>query len=298
MNSYQTILHVFTAVCSSCASRLAPEQSGWKVILCYSEDEQVNKLIFFSDHKKAAALFVWFLKMYWPLMSMELHCFLCVAPKTPATRPPCLLSITPCLWFLRPEFDILQLLYVAAGSTPYWLCPHTLRHVHTCGASPFLSVILTPPSPPTLPLDTACIDCVPKEGLVFYITYDILLDPPVAPISVSGFCSTTSTLVVALAMEGCWHSSLSVALTLNKPVLSNWPTSYWYTDAVSNSLQQQSSIAKIPRNLHLPIYSSWRWWAVLLFNFKSIVCISFLNTSLSISASISQLPFLLPLLIS
>lgn len=32
------------------------EQPAWKVILCYSEDEQVNKLIFLCDHEKKTAV--------------------------------------------------------------------------------------------------------------------------------------------------------------------------------------------------------------------------------------------------
>lgn len=229
--------------------------------------------------------------MYWPLISMELHCFLCVAPKTPATLPS--------LFALNHAMSLIfetRVWYTSTSLCGSWFNPlltlptYPQARTHMWSLS-FPQCYFNTTLPPTLPLDTACIDCVPKEGLVFYITYDILLDPPVAPISVSGFCSTTSTLVVALAVEGCWHSSVSVALTLNKPVLSNWPTSYWYTAAVSNSLQQQSSITKIPRNLHLPIYSSWRWWAVLLFYFESLRLLSqyyFVYLCLHLTASFSS----------
>lgn len=70
---------------------------------------------------------------------------------------------------LWPEFDILKLLYVAAGSTPHWLCPHTLRRTHSYCAFPFLCHFNNAPPP----LDAACIDSVPRGGLVFYITSDI-----------------------------------------------------------------------------------------------------------------------------
>lgn len=79
-------------------------------------------------------------------------------------------------------------------------------------------------APPPLPLDAACIDCVPREGLVFYITSDILLDPPVAPVSVSGHWMISAQLPCSLSpspLEGCWHCCVSTASATQTPVLSH-----------------------------------------------------------------------------
>lgn len=75
-------------------------------------------------------------------------------------------------------------------------------------------------APPTLPLDTTCIDCVPRKGLVFYITSDILLDPPVAPVSVSEHWLILAQLPSS-PLEGCWRYSVSTALFTQTPVPSH-----------------------------------------------------------------------------
>lgn len=136
--------------------------------------------------------------------------------------------------------------FMADGSTPYWLCPHTLRHTltntHTQTRTHQYTHTRTPPhtnthtlslsfpqccfnnAPPTPPFDTACIDCVPREGLVFYITSDIPLDSPVAPVSVSEssmFSTQLPRLLSPLPLEGCWHCFVFTASTMFKPVLSH-----------------------------------------------------------------------------
>lgn len=124
--------------------KLRAEQPGWKVILCYSEDEQVNKLIFFPDHGKSSSPFVWFLKMYWPSCWVQLESFLCVAHlKTSHSALSAHSHSRHVFDFCDQSLILLKLLYVAVGSTPYWLCSHTLRRTHTYWASPLLSDILT-----------------------------------------------------------------------------------------------------------------------------------------------------------
>lgn len=101
---------------------------------------------------------------------------------------------------------------------------HARAHIHTHILSFSFPQCCFNNAPPTPPLDTACIDCVPREGLVFYITSDILLDPPVAPVSVSGswmFSTQLPCLLSPLPLEGCWHCFVSTASTMFKPVLSH-----------------------------------------------------------------------------
>ena len=125
-------------------------QPNWKVILCYSEDEQVNKLISFFDDEKSSSPFVWFLKMCWPFCRVQLQ-----------KQPLCSLSLTPCLWFLWPEFDITLTALCGSWFQPVLTLPtypqaHTHTHTHTrihthTHTEPLLScVILTMPPPPTL----------------------------------------------------------------------------------------------------------------------------------------------------
>lgn len=72
--------------------------------------------------------------------------------------------------------------------------------------------------PPPLPLDRACIDCVPTEGLVFHITSEIL------------FCWIPLWLQFLWLDIGCFHAcclplpppsaGLLTLLTLNGPNLA------------------------------------------------------------------------------
>lgn len=230
--------------------KMSAAQPGWKVILCYSEDEQVNKLIFFSDHGKSSRAFVLFLKMYWPLYRVQLESFLCVALlKTSHSALLLALTHATSLIFVTRVWYYLKLLYVAAGSNPYWLCPHTLRHTHThthsYWASPFLSVILTIP-PPTLPLDTACIDCAKRGISVLYHFWHCAGSPCVSRISVWTLddFSTTSMLVVALVSGGTL--SLLCLNGLNHAYTSSQPlTNFWLIYCLHSRSPQQLPITNM-----------------------------------------------------
>lgn len=65
--------------------------------------------------------------------------------------------------------------YLATDSTPID-STHISSGTDTHTEPAFLSVILTKLATPLL--DTACEVCVPRQGLVFHFTYDILLDRP------------------------------------------------------------------------------------------------------------------------
>lgn len=157
----------------------------------------MNKLIFFSDHGKNNSLFVWFPKMYWPLWRVQLKSFLCVArlktshsSLSARSHSHHVFNFVTRVWY---TYSVL----CGSWFNPCWLCPHILRHRHTYWASAFLSVISTKPATP--PLDTACVVCVPRQGLVFYITYDIQLDLPVSPVSASDCCIDSGQLPCLLS---------------------------------------------------------------------------------------------------
>ena len=160
---------------------------------------------------KSSGLFVWFLKMYWSLCRVQPESFVCVSVFP--SRHHCD-SVTR-VWYYFNCF-VWQLVQTPIDFAPIPSGTNT----HSCRDSPFLNVILTMP-PPHPYFWRRCIDCVPREGLVFYITSDILLDPPVAPVSVWTLddFSTTSTLVVALASGGML--ALLCLNGLNTPILSH-----------------------------------------------------------------------------
>lgn len=146
------------------------------------------------------------------MQSAAWELFVCCSLKKQPLWPSCSFSLTPCLWFLWPEF---KLLYVAAGSTPCWLYPDTLRHTYILRLC-FLHCYFNNAALYTPPLDTICIDCVPRKGLVFYITSDILLDSLVVPVSESGFLTVSAQppcLLPLSPLKGCWCYSPSEVLT-------------------------------------------------------------------------------------